>query len=245
MSNQQIDRRRFLIGAAMIAASQRPPFSDGQSIFVDGREYVLTDIIAPSTTPLSGPPEPGADFAKAILNEALLRGSPTSDAAASTDRWGRIGGAVRWIVAAGRETTLQEILVAEGAARVAPQSDDYEFIDRCFAAEKIARAAQLGLWKYDHYRSRNANIPEIAYGFQIYAGEIRDAGDHGGRVYFNFGDDFRSDFTASVSRAAFRRWKSKLDPATAIGGRAEVRGYVERINGPSIELLHERQLRLS
>lgn len=243
MSNPPLDRRRFLIGATVIAAPSAP-FRDGQSIVFDGREYVLTDIVAPSLTPLSGLPEPGADFARAILSEAMARGGPISDPVASTDRWGRIKGAVRWKIAGGRETALQEILVAEGAARVAPQSEDFEFIDRCFMAERNARAYSLGLWAYDAYRIRDANKTEMASGFQIYEGEIFSAGEHGARVYFNFGDNYRVDFTASVSRAAFRRWKKKIDPAATAGKRAEVRGYVERINGPSIELVHERQLRI-
>jgi endonuclease YncB( thermonuclease family) len=244
MTNPSLDRRRFLIGSAFVTVAPLTSFSDGQSITLGDHEYVLTDIVAPSLTPLSGAQEPDADFARAVLREVMMRGRPISDSVAATDRWGRIRGAIRWKITGGRETTLQEILVAQGAARVAPQSEDFAFIDRCYATEGLARKNSIGMWRRDAYRIFDANKPETADGFQIYEGEIRSAGEHGARVYFNFGDNYRDDFTASVSRATFRRWKQKTDPAATVGKRAEVRGFVARINGPSIELLHEKQLRI-
>ncbi len=244
MTNPSLDRRRFLIGSTLLAAAPLRSFADGQSITLGDHEYALTDIVAPSLTPLSGSPEPDADFARAILREAIARGGPIADLVSATDRWGRIKGAIRWKITGGRETTLQEILVAQGAARVAPQSEDFALIDRCFATEEIARESSLGLWARDVYRILDANKPDLADGFQIYEGEVQSAGEHGARVYFNFGGNYREDFTASASRAAFRRWKQKTDLVATVGKRAEVRGIVTQINGPSIELLHEKQLRI-
>ena len=241
-----MNRRRFLIGAAAMAASPAPPtpaFSDGRTIILDGREHALSDIIAPSTIPLVGGAEPASDYALAALSEIIKRGAPTAAVTEKQDRWGRISGPVRWRTANGRETTLQEILLAQGAARVAPETGDFAFLDRCFRAEKAARDGGVGLWAVGAYRIRDASKGEMARGFQIYRGVVRKAAEHQGRVYFNFGDDFRSDFTATVRKGAFRRWKTKLDLASAAGWAVEVRGRVERINGPSIELLHEMQLR--
>lgn len=240
-----MNRRRFLFGAAALgAAGPVRPFMDGQTVIIAGVEHVLTDLIAPSPAPLSGRAEPFADYARVALEEAMLHGAPLAPLSAKTDRWGRIAGPVRWRVGGGRETTLQEILLAEGAARVAPQSDELQFIERCFAVERAAREGGLGLWSSDAYRIRDAASPENARGFQIYEGAIISAADRNGRVFFNFGADFRSDFTATAAKGAFRRWKKKLDIAMLAGRRAEVRGHVDWINGPSIELKHEMQMRI-
>lgn len=240
-----MNRRSFLIAAAALGVRvPGRPFVDGQTVIIEGVERVLTDLIAPSPTPLSGRAEPFADYTRVVLEEAMRRGAPIVSPSAKADRWGRIEGPFRWRAPGGRETTLQEILLAEGAARVAPQSGDLQFIERCFAAEKAARDSGLGLWSGEAYRIRDASKPEGARGFQIYEGAIVSAADRNGRVFFNFGADFRTDFTATVAKGAFRRWRKELDIATLAGRRAEARGFVDWINGPSIELKHEMQLRI-
>lgn len=239
-------RRRFLIGAAAIAAAPRHdfiPFSDGQSVLLEGREYLLSDIVVPSSTPLSGKPEPGAEFALAAFDEIRRRGTIVH-AERATDRWGRMTGALAWRLAGGRSTTIQELLLGMGAARVAPESDDLAFIDRCFAVEDAARKASFGSWSEEAWRVRNAARAEWSTGFQIYEGVVKSAAERRGRVYVNFGVDYRTDFTATVTGARFRRWKNRIDAAALVGRKVEARGVVERINGPSIELLHEKQLRL-
>jgi len=241
-----MNRRRFLIGVAATAAA-RPsvhiPFFDGQSVTIDDKEYLLSDIVVPSSTPLGGKPEAGAAHALAVFDAMKGEWKPL-DAPGKTDRWARAVGPLRWRKADGGETTMQEILLTRGAARVAPESDNHEFIDRCYAAEDAARAESRGAWKSPAWRIRDAASAERSSGFQLYAGAVKNAQERRGRVYINFGDDYRTDFTATVNAVRFRRWKSKIDPAALIGRAVETRGPVEMINGPSIELIHEKQLRV-
>lgn len=237
-----MNRRFFLAGAAATTIAPRAavaPLADGQTVHIGGAERALTDIIAPSVH------EIGHDIAARALADILARGelTPPSPEAAK-DRWGRQTGAIAWRSRDGAVVSLQELLLEAGGARVHPQSDDFAFIERCFAAEARARVAKAGLWTLRRFAPLNANEGRLVGGFQIYEGAIASASDRKGRVYFNFGADFRTDFTATVRAAAFRRWKTKPDLATLAGKRAEVRGFVERINGPSIELQHEMQLRL-
>jgi len=237
-----MNRRRFLIAAAAVVASPGARFDQGR-ILVDGREYALTDILAP--TRRADGDDPGADFFAAAIQTIIREGAPIGAAPAEADRWGRLEGPVGWRTGAGRETTLQELLLSQGAARVFPLSADASFIERCYAAERAAREARLGNWRSGAWRIRDASRAEQSDGFQIYEGVIRAASERKSRVFFNFGGDFRSDFTASVARGVFRSWREKPDIAALAGRRAEVRGYVEYINGPSIELRHEMQLRVS
>lgn len=218
--------------------SARAPFSDGQSVIISAHEYFLSDIVAPS------PAQPLADYARAVFEEATRRGPLPAPEAEQRDRWDRISGVPRYRTATGRETSLQEILVGAGAARVAPQTDDFPALARLFILEDRARAARLGIWSHHFYRARDAGRAEWSAGFAIYQGAIVSAAERRDRVYLNFGDDYKTDFTATVARSRFRRWRSPIDPAVLAGQVAEVRGVVEFINGPSIELNHELQLRL-
>lgn len=242
-----MNRRRFLAGA--VAAASAParsavPFADGQSFVIEGREHVASDIIVPSPAPLSGTPETASDYAGSVFRRIIDRAETIVSPATPTDRWGRIKGAVRLRLDDGRVTTLQEYLLQAGAARVAPESDDHDFIDRCFTAESAAREAKSGLWSKEGFRIREAARGELAWGFQIYQGVIRSAADPSGRVFFNFGEDFRDDLTASVTKGDFRRWRRAILIENYAGLAVEVRGLVAKINGPSIELLHELQMRI-
>lgn len=242
-----MNRRGLIAGALSLAATgarAAAPFFDGQSVTIGGREHFLSDIVAPSPDVPRAMREYAVDYAAAVFNAAIQRGAPIHSETAPVDRWERLTGPVRWRMPGGRETTLQEILLSQGAARVAPQSDDLDFIDRLYRAEDVARENTLGLWTQSAFRIRDAERGEWSRGFQIYRGVIRAANERNSRIFFNFGADFRTDFTATLSKGALRRWRRKIDYAAAEGRHAEVRGVVERINGPSIELKHEMQLRL-
>jgi len=246
----RMDRRGFLIAAAAFAGGAAPPqgaggqFADGRSVFIGGREFALADAIAPAMSPPAGKPEPAAPVAAAVLERVLGGGERIAGGGERTDRWGRVVGPVGWRRATGETTTLEELLLAEGAARVAPQSDDFGFIARCYAAEDGAREKRLGLWREDAWRVRDAARAEWSEGYQVYRGVIRSASERGGRVFFNFGEDFRRDFTATAARGAFRRWKNRTPLEAYAGASVEARGLVLRINGPSIELKHELQMRV-
>ncbi|MDZ7627765.1 MAG: thermonuclease family protein [Parvularculaceae bacterium] len=201
------------------------------------------DIIAP-TSPLSpGAADEAARKASLGLVSLFKQGLITIPDTAPVDRWGRAIGPVSFRFSTGAKTTLQEALLCRGWARVFPQSNDHVFLDRCFAAEDEARALRRGLWALPNYQVRSAKDLSRAYGLQIYQGRVFNASEGRGRIYINFGEDFRIDLTATVTKGDFRRWRSK-DPVSLYAGRTlEIRGYVETINGPSIELRHERQLR--
>lgn len=192
--------------------------------------------------PLSTYPEAGAEFAASAIAEIVRRGAPVGASATARDRWGRVVGPTRWRTVNGRETTIEEIMLAEGAARVAPSGRNFEFLERCISIERAARGAKIGLWRLDAWRIRDAAKAERSFGFQIYSGVVRQVGEFDRRMFFNFGDDFRTDFTATAARGAFSRWRGRPALESFGNARVEVRGRVLSINGPSIELKHEMQM---
>ncbi len=238
-----LTRRFVLAGAAAVAAPRRPDFFDGQTIHVNGAEMVLSDIIAPSPARLAGGGEPGAEIARTALQEFLATSRPLSFNEPPRDRWGRMSGPAQFLRADGKQTTAQAALLSAGAARVSPQTEDDVVLDSYFAAEDAARAAGKGIWAIPAYAVRDTRERRRVFGFQIFRGAVRSTDEHRGRIYFNFGEDFRSDLTATVTKGVFRRWRRKDLLAVYAGKSVELRGVVDWINGPSIELRHERQMR--
>lgn len=209
----------------------------GDRFIHDGREMRLAGIRAPEIAP--GFKEPYAEEARRRL--AAILASPVSIAeAGAPDRWGRPPAELRL---AGGESA-QAMLIAQGFAQVMPEGEDHDFIRALLAVETEARAARRGLWAHPRYRIHDAGNARGAIGaFNIVEGAPRAAAKRGGRVYLNFGEDYRTDFTASARSVLARRWaKTGLDLETLAGERLRIRGYVAAINGPSIDLAHPLQI---
>ncbi len=66
-----------------------------------------------------------------------------------------------------------------------------------------------------------------------------------GRVYLNFGPDWRTDFTIAIAPRDRRRFtRAGLLPGDWDGRRLRVRGWLKRYNGPMIEATHPEQIEL-
>lgn len=244
-------RREFLIasGAAIISP---PALTSGAREALSGdafrqgeEEFRFADILSPSLAATAGKPPPFAYEARDILAD-LARNIAAIEDAAPADRWGR-----RVIRATDENgASVEEGLLRRGAARVYPETEDFEGIRRLLAAENEAREARRGLWARPVYRVRDAARPEdcedAVGGYHLVEGMVVGAGKGGSRVYLNFGEDYRTDVTASATSTIARRWKSAgtIDLESFGGARLRIRGYVGPINGPSIELTHPLQIEL-
>ena len=64
-----------------------------------------------------------------------------------------------------------------------------------------------------------------------------------GRAYLNFGEDWRSDFTVTLSPAVRRRFeRDGIDPVSYGRRRVRVRGWIKSFNGAMIEASHPEQI---
>ncbi|MBB5518599.1 thermonuclease family protein [Amphiplicatus metriothermophilus] len=244
-------RRAFLLAAGAAAFGGRAAAEApvrvlrGDRLVHQGRELRLADILAPDPRGFGDGPEPYAGAAAAALARLAAGGAFTIEEAGAPDRWGRPF--VRlWLPRENGPVAVQELLLAEGAARVRPESGDDAFLDRLFAAEAQARAARAGLWALDAYRVFPAGNATGAIGrFALVEGEARSAAAARGRVFLNFGEDYRTDFTVTAPTRLARRWaREGLDLSGLAGRRVRARGHVAKVNGPSIELAHRRALEL-
>ncbi|MSO72576.1 MAG: thermonuclease family protein [Rhodospirillaceae bacterium] len=188
-------------------------------------------------------PWPQADAARAALTE-LTKGHAMRLRlpATSKDRNGRIlAHVVRddglW---------LQEEMLRRGLARVYTFPDNRQLAPELFAAERDARAARRGIWAEAAYEVRTpdpARLAGDAGNFQIVEGLAMSTAKVQGRVYLNFGDNYRADFTATIAPDVMALFtKDKIDPLALKGKIVRVRGYLRNYNGPVIDITHPEQI---
>jgi endonuclease YncB( thermonuclease family) len=217
---------------------------DGDTLVLDdGRQVRLVGIQAPKL-PLGRPgfqAWPLAAEAKAAL-EALALGQLLTLAYGGRrlDRHGRAlahlhDASGRW---------LQGELLRRGLARVYSFRDNRALIPEMLALEGAARAARRGIWGDPFYRLRTTEeAARHVDTFQLVEGRVLDAAVVRGRAYLNFGPDWRTDFTATISpkdRRAFDR--GGVDPLAFADRRVRVRGWIKSYNGPMIEVTHPEQI---
>ena len=246
-------RRAFVAGAAGLVFSVPLGAEEtvqagakalsGDRFIVNGIEHRLADIVAPPIYALSDGDRAYFDQSKIALQALLDDASLSLREVSAPGRWGTRIVAVE--TASGE--SAQAVLVAAGAVRVAPQTDDLALIDGLLLLEDEARAERRGLWRLDAYRLRDANSLQEARSligaYHILEGRVMRAAATRGRTYLNFGDDYRTDFTASARSRLARRWvRAGFDLSVLEGQRVRVRGFIDSINGPSAELTHIRQI---
>lgn len=217
---------------------------DGDTVALkDGREVRLVGIQAPKL-PLGRPSVkkwPLADAAKKAL-EALVRGREIT--LAYGDRRGdRHGRQLAHLAVGG--VWVQGEMLRQGLARVYTFADNRRLAAEMLALEEEARAARRGIWDDPFYRVlAPADLDAAELGsFQLVQGRVRKAAAIGRYVYLNFGDDYRSDFTAVILPEARKLFgPGGPDPDAYEGRILRVRGWIDSYNGPMIEVTHPEQI---
>jgi endonuclease YncB( thermonuclease family) len=231
-------------GLELDAVGRVAQIVDGDTVVLsDGRQVRLVGIQAPKL-PLGRPdfqPWPLADEAKAALSRLALGGEVRLGFGGRRgDRHGRLlahlyDGDGRW---------LQGALLEQGLARVYSFADNRALVVEMLAYERRARADRRGIWRVPFYAIREAGeVWRDVGSFQLVEGRVEAAAEVRGRVYLNYGADWRSDFTVTLAPAVRRRFEAEgIDPLAYEGRRLRVRGWVTSYNGPMIEVSHPEQI---
>ena len=217
---------------------------DGDTLVLDdGVEVRLLGIQAPKL-PLGRPDFeswPLAQEAKQAL-KALAAGQRVSLAFGERrrDRHGRLLAHLldeesRW---------LQGEMLARGLARVYSFEDNRLAIAEMLSLEAEAREAGRGLWADPFYMIRSAEeAARHVGGVELVEGEVLAVGRARGRVFLNVGEDYKRDVTIVLEPAARRLFEREgRAPAAYRGRRVRVRGWVQSLNGPMIEVTHPEQI---
>jgi endonuclease YncB( thermonuclease family) len=218
---------------------------DGQTLrLTDGRVLRLAGILVPNHA--TGSDDRYANAARQALR-LLVQDRPVVFAFGKRhmDRHGRFMAQV-WRAAddGGKDEWLQAALLADGFARVATTPDNVLLASDMLRVEDIARRARRGLWGDPAYRIRTPeDAADALDDFHIVEGRILAVAVWRGIGYLNFGADYRTDFTLSLSREALRLMQeSHMDPGSLQGIRVRARGWLRSFNGPLIEVTHPEQI---
>ena len=143
-------------------------------------------------------------------------------------------------------TWVQGELLRDGMARVYTFPDNRGRAAEMLAIERTARAARRGIWALSYYRIRTADDLRRDIGtFQVIEGTVSKAATVRGRAYLNFGQNWRTDFTISISPKWMRRhWRDGPPVADFEGRKVRVRGWLKSHNGPLIEATHPEQIEI-
>jgi hypothetical protein len=139
---------------------------------------------------------------------------------------------------------MQSELLARGLARVMIAPDRTECATELFAVEAKARAAKAGIWSNPVYAVRSPdNLKNDTGTFQIVQGKVLNASLKNGRAYINFGTDWKNDFTVTVEPEDMKNFRATgVDPRDYVGQTIRVRGLVQWLNGPEIEVANPQSV---
>ena len=161
------------------------------------------------------------------------------------DRYGRQSA---FVFLAGSETSVQGLLLAQGAALVSATVTNKECASSLTAAEAAARQARQGTWA-DPTAIKNAeSAGDILAGigrFTVVEGKVLSVRQAGATTYLNFGRNWTRDFAVTISRRMVAAIESAGIALKSLENRRiRVRGWVEARGGPRIEVLRVGQIEL-
>jgi endonuclease YncB( thermonuclease family) len=234
--------------AALSAAAQQPcPLTtigtaavatvrDGRTLtLADGRELRLAAIEVP------------ANSGGALQNLVAGRPLRLEKLGPDHDRYGRL---VAFAFAGDSTDSVQQVLLAQGEARVSARVGDKACANALLAAERKARAARRGLWADPNFAPLPADNPARLKGeggqFVVVEGKVLSVRLSGGTIYMNFGLHWTRDFSVVIPRRRERAFAAAGIALKQLAGRrVRVRGYIEQRRGPIIEADAPEQIELT
>jgi endonuclease YncB( thermonuclease family) len=216
--------------------------ADAETIVLDdGSEVRLIGALAPRSPDQGAADWPPERAAREALERLLLgRNVELKLAGRQSDRYGRRMAHV-FVMSDSEKTWVQGYLLSQGLARAYALDGNSACLSAMLAVERDAREGARGIWGMAAYRVLEATeVRELLRRrnrFEVVEGIVRDVAVTGGRAYLNFGPDWRRDFTAVVPpRLLTGSPETAVRLKALLGKRARVRGWIERRNGPSVEI---------
>jgi endonuclease YncB( thermonuclease family) len=221
----------------------------GHAFEIETAEGTRESVVLAGVSAPNGELYPAAmDAARAALTARIEAGGASlvlrSVSDPERDRYDRLIATAETI-----DGDLAEALVRDGHLMVWPRAGQTMSFANFYTAEAAARAETAGAWGSGAFSvmgpdpnalSQRLDGPVIVQGRVVDTGEARD-----GRVYVNFGLDWRSDFTATADRAARAVFtEAGMDLMALEGAQIRVRGWLYETNGPAVSLTHPAQLEI-
>ncbi|MEP9355020.1 thermonuclease family protein [Xanthobacter sp. KR7-65] len=218
------------------AGAQAAAWTDaGALVLADGRALIPEGIALPTRLE----PDPARVAAAAEAARQVLVGCSVALAGGSSDRHGRLAGAVALVcpqAEGDRREDLARALLRAGAG-LARAEGEAACMEARLAAEAEARAAGRGIWADPAVAAPAADAGALALRsglFTLAEGRVLAAGGRD-RIYLNFGSSWKQDFTVMIAKEDFATiLGDSLDAAVLRGTRIQARGVVRADGGPAM-----------
>ncbi|MED5549609.1 MAG: thermonuclease family protein [Pseudomonadota bacterium] len=179
--------------------------------------------------------------------EAAGRAVRLAYAGQERDRYGRALAQVHVQTEGGSDVWLQARLVEAGVARVLSHADNRAAARDLLVLEGFARSEGRGLWADPAHAVRDTHPDALAQDIgsvQLVEGRVLEATQlRSGRIYLNFGADYRTDFTVMIEAEDAPAFiEAGLGPDALETRRIRVRGWIEDENGPMIRIDHPERI---
>lgn len=209
---------------------------DGVLVLQDGRAARLEGLLLPGGGGERPSQQLAARSVQALADltqgqEVVLAAEPPKE-----DRYGRLRAQV---FVGDTEDWVQREMLARGLARVSIAPDRRECAKSLYAAEDEARRSRKGIWGQAGYdvRSADESLQSEADTFQVVTGKVVSANVKNGRAYLDFGPDWQRDFAVTISPLDMKNFREAgVDPQSYEGKTVRVRGWVESLHRPEIEV---------
>jgi hypothetical protein len=210
---------------------------NGALILDDGRAIHVEALLLPAGAKDKAPDY----FAGQALNEmsALTHGRGVTLAVnpPKEDRYGRLRAQV-FTTDDMDDSWVEAAMLRRGLARVFIEPDRRECVRELYVIEAQARAAKNGIWSHPAYAVRTPQgLAHDGGTFQLVEGKVLTANVKDGRAFLDFGPNWRTDFTVTISPDDLKLFHaSGVDPRDYAGKTVRVRGWIEQHNGPEMEV---------
>jgi len=176
-----------------------------------------------------------------LPNKVKLDTAPFREIGAEVNRYGDLHGKIldpsgKWVQ---QELVEKGLVWWSGAANYPTQLRASLVI-----AERRAEEARSGMWQTYHPENANTltSLPRFT-DFVIAEGRVHNVYSSSKMTYINFGENWKSDFTAAISSKNKRKFESQGWKLSALIHKLiRIRGSVRWYNGPFMELSFPEQL---
>lgn len=210
---------------------------DGRFIHLAGLDYPDLDFYDPGDLSVT---------AQEILDDFLKNQDVIIYQTQSKDegRMNRMGHHIAHLVRARDETWTQGMLIALGVARVRTTKYNPEMAAQMLNLEDQARTQKVGLWAMEEY---NVLTPTSTFkhigSYQIIEGQVISVSMRRNKLYLNFGNNWKQDFTVRLNPNRYQDFeKNGLPPRRWSGKSIRIRGWLESYNGPFLDIDHPERI---
>ncbi len=206
---------------------------DGRSIHLAGLNFADLDFYDPGDLSIT---------AMHILDDFLVGKKVTIYQTKNSDkgRKNRMDHHISHLVRTDNGVWVQGMMLSLGVARVRTTPNNPDMAKQMLSIENSARILKTGMW---NIKDHNVLTPEQAKkhigSYQIIEGKVQSVSMRKNKLYLNFGQNWRDDFTIAISAFNLKKFtKQKLNPQQWNGKLIRIRGWIESYNGPYMDIDH-------